>query len=148
MPRAKPRALVIVADGQNALFLDLTGRVLHPHLRLRKAIRGGENPATHEQGSDRPGRAFQSVGRMRSAMEQTDWHELGEMRFVAQVISELEVFIQANSSQKLILIAPPRILSYLRQQLPRSTQQRVQAEFDKDLVQLPLYEIERHLVSH
>jgi protein required for attachment to host cells len=85
---------------------------------------------------------------MRSAMEQTDWHELGEMRFIAQVISELEAFFQTNSSQKLVLIAPPRILSYLRQQLPRSTKQLVQAEFDKDLVRLPLYEIERHLVPH
>jgi protein required for attachment to host cells len=107
--------------GKKALFLDLTGTVLHPHLRLRKATRGGENPATHEQGSDRPGRAFQSVGWIRSAMEQADGHELGEMRLISQIISELEAFYHANSSQKLVLIAPPRILSYLRQQLPRST---------------------------
>jgi protein required for attachment to host cells len=85
---------------------------------------------------------------MRSAMVQTDWHELGEMRFIAQVISELDAFFQTNRSQKLVLIAPPRILSYLRQQLPRSTKQLVQAEFDKDLVRVPLYEIERHLVPH
>jgi protein required for attachment to host cells len=85
---------------------------------------------------------------MRSAMEQTDWHELGEMRFIAQVISELEAFIQPNSSQILVLIAPARILSYLRQHLPRSTKQRVQAEFDKVLVRLPLCEIEHHLAPH
>jgi protein required for attachment to host cells len=85
---------------------------------------------------------------MRSAMERADRRELGEMRFIAQLISDLEAFYHAKGSQKLVLIAPPRILSYLRQQLPRSTKQLVQAEFDKDLVWLPLDGIGRHLVPH
>ena len=147
MPSLRTRALVIVSDGRKALFLDLTGTALHPHLQLRKAIEAPENPPTHEQGTDRPGRSFQSVGHMRSSMEQTDWHELGEQRFIGQVVSVLQALHQDHPLNKLVLIAPPRTLSYLRQQLPDTMKKLVQAEFAKDLVRLPLYEIESHLAA-
>ena len=84
---------------------------------------------------------------MRSSMEQTDWHELGEQRFIGQVVSVLQALHQDHALNKLVLIAPPRILSYLRQQLPDTMKKLVQAEFAKDLVRLPLYEIESHLAA-
>lgn len=147
MPAPRSHALVLVTDGRKALFLTLTGSLLPPQLKLLKVIQTEENPPTRDQGTDRPGRAFQSVGKIRSALEQTDWHELEEKRFIGQVISVLQDIHKADPLDKLTLIAPPRALSYVRQQLSPALKKLVNAEFAKDLVGLPVTEIERHLAS-
>ena len=53
-------------------FLDLKTRQVFEH----------PDPKTHEIGTDAPGRSFSSVGYGRSAMEQADWHEQEEERFL------------------------------------------------------------------
>src|SRR3982750_1694681 len=47
--------LVMVADGEKALFLKNEGDNLYPNLQLFQEMNQG-NPATREQGSDSPGR--------------------------------------------------------------------------------------------
>src|SRR5215468_1631741 len=73
-------AVVFVGDGRKALFLRNTGDAKFPNLRVERTF-VDDNPATHEQGSDKPGRAFSSVDARRSRVEQTDWHELEEKHF-------------------------------------------------------------------
>ena len=64
-------AWVVVGDGQKALFLINEGDEVYPNLR-RLSVEMQKDPPTHEQGSDAPGRAYSSVGRGRSAVEETD----------------------------------------------------------------------------
>jgi protein required for attachment to host cells len=60
---------VFVGDGQKALFLRNTGDATLLNLTTAQVLTD-ENPPTHEQGTDRPGRAFQSVAKTkRSGME-------------------------------------------------------------------------------
>ena len=40
---------------------------------------------TREIGADQPGRVFQSVGKRRGSVAQTDWHEQGEVEFAGHV---------------------------------------------------------------
>ena len=58
--------------------------------------RTGENPPTHEQGSDRPGRSHASVGSARSAVGQTDWHDQAEHDFLTALARRLDKAAQAR----------------------------------------------------
>ena len=75
--------LVLVADGRKMLFLRNHGNAAQIDLRV-EAHREQDNPPSHDQGSDAPGRSFASIGSRRSAMEETDFHQIAEDRFAAE----------------------------------------------------------------
>ena len=54
-------AFVFVGDGRKALFLLNAGDKKFPNLKTER-IFVDDNPPTHEQGSDRLGRAFKRAG--------------------------------------------------------------------------------------
>ena len=54
-------AFVFVGDGRKALFLLNAGDKKFPNLKTER-IFVDDNPPTHEQGSDRPGRAVKRAG--------------------------------------------------------------------------------------
>lgn len=145
MPHPRSRILVVVADGRKASLLDDTGTQLKPHLHLTRSLELPSNPPTRLQGTDKPGRAFQSVGSMRSAMEQTDWHEINEQRFARDVVAAVKSLHEQSPVDALILVAPPRTLSYLRQEMPELLKKLVRTEIDKDLTHCTPKEIEEHL---
>ena len=83
-------ALVFVGDGRKALFLRNHGDAKFPNLKTEKVLED-ENPATREQGSDRPGRLGEvALAGRRTAVEPTDWHELEEHRFARRVAAVIE----------------------------------------------------------
>lgn len=134
------KALVIVADGRRYLLLRNTGNLDKPVL----AFEGGgeqENPPTREQGSDGPGRSSPMAGAARSAMEQTDFHQLEEDRFAADIARMLGDLAEAGDFAELIVVAPPRTLAELRRNFDRKVAQRVVAEVAKDLTRHPVDEI-------
>ena len=137
---------VIVCDGAKALVLENAGDQKFPNLRTREVYEQ-EDAKTHEQGTDAPGRAVNSIDARRSAMEQTDWHEQAEQLFLEQLIGRLKAAIEAGEAKKLIMVAPPRALGILRRSYSPALRNAVQAEIDKDYVKLPLHEIEKHLAG-
>ena len=99
-------ALVLVGDGEKALFLRNTSSTQGVKLEIENILEQ-HNPASHEQGTDRPGRAFASAGTARSALEETDWHQLGEERFAAEIARRLYAMAHANEFESLVVVAPP-----------------------------------------
>src|SRR3974390_99283 len=90
-------ALVFVGDGHKALFLRNKGDGKFPNLAVERVLQD-ENPPTHEQGTDRPGRAFKRAQtNLRSGVQTTDWHELEKHRFADQVAAALEKLVRAQS---------------------------------------------------
>jgi protein required for attachment to host cells len=81
--------LVLVADGRKMLFLRNHGDESRIDLQL-EAHQEQKNPPTREQGTDSPGRSFASSGARRSAMEQTDFHQIEEDRFAATAAQLLQ----------------------------------------------------------
>ena len=75
-------AFVFVGDGQKALFLRNAGDEKFPNLKTERVF-VEENPPTHEQGTDRPGRAFNLRAHTRiaaAAWKQrtgTNWRNIG-----------------------------------------------------------------------
>ncbi|MDI9847436.1 host attachment family protein [Rhodoblastus sp. 17X3] len=140
-------AFVFVGDGRKALFLRNDGDEKFVNLVTERVFRD-ENPATHEQGSDRPGRAFRGVGSSsRSAMETTDWHELEERHFVQIVSAALEELVRKRDMRELVIVAPPRALASLRDALHADVKARIVAEIDKDFTKHPVWEIEKHIIG-
>ncbi len=52
-----------------------------------------------------------------------------------------------GETKALIVVAPPRALGVLRQAYTASVRGAVRNEVDKDLVKMPVYEIEKRLFS-
>ena len=137
---------VLVCDGTKALVLENAGDAKFPNLKT-KEVYEQEDPRTHEQGTDAPGRSINSVDARRSAMEQTDWHLQAEQRFLQRVAGHLDAAVNAGEAKSLIVVAPPRALGVLRQAYSHNLRAAVRAEIDKDLVHLPVYQIEKHLAG-
>ncbi len=137
---------VVVCDGAKALVLENIGDELFPNLKTRE-VHDKPNPPTHEQGTDEPGRVFQSVGGTRSAVEQTDWHDQSEHEFLTKLAARLDAAVKAGQIKSLIIVAPPRALGVIRHAYTPALRAAVRAEIDKDLVRMPVHQIEKHLVE-
>jgi protein required for attachment to host cells len=145
-PYVPHNALVLVGDGQKALFLRNRGNAQRVQLVVEKILER-DNPPTREQGTDRPGRSSASVGVARSAMEETDWHHIAEERFAGELAEALYRHAHANLFEKLVIIAPPKVLGNLRKALHAEVAERVAAEIPKELTSHPVAEIERLLAA-
>ena len=53
--------------------------------------------------------------------------------------------VSAGKAKSLIVIAPPRALGMLRPAYSAALKAAIRCELDKDLVKLPVHEIEKHL---
>jgi protein required for attachment to host cells len=146
MPGIPHDALILVGDGEKALFLRNHGAAQDPRLVVERIVEQ-DNPPTREQGTDQPGRAFASVGTARSAVEETDWHRLGEARFAVKLAELLYRHAHAGRFNKLVVVAPPKVLGDLRKALHKEVADRIAAEIPKDLTSHPLAQIGRLLVG-
>jgi protein required for attachment to host cells len=137
---------VVVCDGAKALILENAGDAVALNLKT-KEVHTQPDPKTHEQGTDKPGRAFNSIDARRSAMEQTDWHDQAEERFLTDLSKRLNAAVMAGEAKSLVLVAPPRALGVIRQAATANLRKAVRAEIDKDFVRMPVHEIEKHLAA-
>ena len=137
---------VVICDGAKALVLENTGDAKFPYLKTvehfeQKAL------ATHELGTAAPGRSHSSLGHGRSSVEQTDLHDQAERTFLHQLIKHLDAALTAGKTKSLIMVAPPRALGGIRPAYSHALRDAVRVEIDKDLVKLPVHEIEKHLTG-
>jgi protein required for attachment to host cells len=137
---------VVVCDGAKALILENAGDTKFPNLKTREVF---EHKAlsTHELGTDAPGRSFSAVGHGRSSVSQTDFHLQEEETFLADLAAKLDHAVTVHEVKSLIVVAPPRALGFLRQAYGHGVKAAVRAEIDKDLVKMPVHEIEKYLTA-
>jgi len=137
---------VVVCDGKKALVLENVGDTKFLNLKARE-VHEQPDAKTREQGTDAPGRSINSIDSRRSAMEQTDWHDQEEERFLQRLASHLDAEVNAGNAKAVIMVAPPRALGVLRQAYSQNLRNALRAEIDKDFVRMPLDEIEKHLAA-
>jgi len=140
-------AWIVLADGRKALIAQNVGTPLEPKLAVRNVVEAEPNPATHEQGTDRPGRSYDSSGSRRASFSQTDWHEQAEQEFAKRVAGELDNLSRTNAMRRLVLVAAPRSLAQLRLSLSPAVKDRTVSEIDKDLTNHPVAEVEKILAA-
>ena len=124
--------LVIVIDGGKMLLFRNEGDADYPNLRVEEATEN-VNPADRDQHTDAPGRAFASVGSARSAVSETDFHDLAEDRFAADAVELLNRRALANEFERLIVVAPPAVLGEMRKHYNKALGARLVGEIAKDL---------------
>ncbi|MEX2034621.1 MAG: host attachment protein [Xanthobacteraceae bacterium] len=139
-------AWVVVCDGAKALVLENTGNRMTPNLTTKEVYEQSD-ARTRELGTDKPGRAFSSAGGVRSAVEQTDWHDQAEQKFLSKLAARLDKAVQAGETRSLIVVAPARAIGVLRREYSPRVRQALKAEVEKDYVKMPVDEILRHLVA-
>jgi len=146
MLRIPHNALVFVGDGKKALVLRNEGDAQLVNLKTERVFTDA-NPATRDQGADRPSRSFSSVGAGRSSVQQTDWHKIEEHRFAHEMAATLERIVRERGVQALVVVAPPRALADLRKAFHPDVKKKIIAEIDKDLTKHPIDQIEKHLAA-
>jgi protein required for attachment to host cells len=135
---------VVVCDGAKALVFENTGPLNSPKLKTRETYQH-KSPPTHELGTDAPGRSFSSAGHGRSAVSQTDWHDQAEKSFLESLAHRLDAAVTAGLTKSIVLVASPRALGMIRAAYSKALREAVKSEIHKDLVKLPVHEIEKHL---
>jgi len=137
---------VVVCDGAKALVLENAGDAKFPNLKTLEVFEQKDLP-TRAQGTDEPGRTFSSVGHGRSSYEQTDWHDRSEEAFLVQLAQHLDAAVQGGKVKTMIMVAPPRALGMIRPHYSHALRAAVRTELDKDLVKMPVHEIEKRLTG-
>lgn len=137
---------IVVADGEKALFLFNEGDEVYPNLKVFKELEH-ENPPSHDQGSDKPGRLSDASRNHRSAVENTDWHRVEKERFASEISGTLYKYAHAHRFKNLILVAPPQVLGDLRQKIHSEVAECIVATVPKDLTGHPIDQIERIVLN-
>ncbi|MGJ4886850.1 host attachment protein [Bradyrhizobium sp. HKCCYLR20261] len=137
---------VVVCDGRKALILENIGDSMFPNLHT-KEVREHENERTGAQGTDAPGSVQQSFGHARSSVEQTDWHDQAERAFLKQLADRLHHAVLAGETKAVTMVASPRALGMIRADYSDAVRKVLHGEVHKDLVKLPVYEIEKQLLA-
>jgi protein required for attachment to host cells len=132
---------VLVADGRKSLFFRNEGDAEFPNLVV-EAEESHPNPAHHEQASDLAGRASGTTG---SSMEEVDFHQQEEDRFAAETARMLKERALGSDYEALVVVAPARTLGALRKHYHKEVERRLVGEVAKDLVNVPVPEIEKIL---
>jgi protein required for attachment to host cells len=138
--------LVMVADGEKLLLFRNEGDEKYPVLETL-AHEEAAHAATHEQGSDRPGRSHSSVGERRSGFGQTDWHDQGEQRFARHAAEALDRAAQRCDGD-IILVAAPRVLGVMRKVLSSRVAKRVVGQIPKDMVRHETDDVVEAIAAH
>ena len=137
-------SFILVADGRKSLFFRNQGDGEFPNLIVERKDSHAD-PKDREIKSDAPGSAFSSVGAGRSSYEETDFHQQAEDRFAAETAEMLKARALRNEFDALVVVAPPHTLGELRKHYHKEVERRLVAEVPKDLVNVPVAEIEKAL---
>ena len=140
-------AWILVGDGRKVVVLRNQGDAVFPDLRTVTVFDQGRVPPTAALGADKPGRTLPHRDGRRSGMDETDWHDLEEHRFAAEVAHALDARFAADEAKALVVVAPARTLADLRASFSPALRRKIIAEVDKDLTKHPVHEIERLLFA-
>ncbi len=135
---------VLVADAQRARLLQRE-KPGGDWVELAEEGLAVENPPTHLQGADRPGRVFDSTGQHRHAVETHDFHEAAKQDFAKALLHRLEQAQASGRFERLMLVAPPHFLGLLRAAISPALLHALRGSIDKDLTKATVAEIVHHL---
>ena len=152
-------ALVLVADGRKVLFFRNNGDENQIDLRteahdkrkdaydreLKTDAAGG---AAHAAGAAGRGIGAVAGGHVgRPAMEETDYHQHEEDKWIKEAADELKKRVLRNDFEALAIIAPPKALGVLRKELHKEVEKRIVLTLNKEMTDRPIPDIEELLVG-
>ena len=139
-------ALVLVADGRKMLFFRNHGDENQIDLRTEEHA-ARKDRKDREIKTDAPGTNKHSMGYGRPAMDETDFHQQEEDRWVKDAAEELKRRALRNDFEALAIIAPPKALGTLRKELHKEVEKRIVLTLNKEMSGRPIPDIEELLVG-
>ena len=140
----KAKIWYVIADGGRARFVE---RDENGAFRTVVSFVAAELHArSSDLGRDRPARVKESANAARHAVEpRRDLHEAAKEDFVKLVAEQLEAEHKRGQFDSLVLVAPPRVLTELKQKLSKPIAELVVDDLQKDLTKVPDHDLTEHL---
>jgi protein required for attachment to host cells len=145
MQAMKPvNTLYVIADGGQARFVE---RDENGAFRTITSFVSTElHERSHDLGLDRPARVKESANAARHAVEpRRDLHVAAKEDFVKAVAGAIDIEHGRKRFDKLVLVAPPRVLSELRETLSKAMAKLAADSLQKDLTKVPDHDLAEHL---
>lgn len=142
----KQKTCYVIADGGKARFVE---RDEKGAFRTVSSFVSTELHAkSSELGRDRPARVMESATPARAAIEpRRDLKEAAKEDFIKVVADEIGGERDRLKFDRLVLVAPPGVLSQLKQKLSKAMAERVVEELQKDLTNVPDHDLSQHLAQ-
>src|SRR4051812_13017005 len=152
-------ALVLVADGRKMLFFRNHGDENQIDLRTeahdqredrynREIRTDAQGSSAHSAGAAGRGIGAQGGGHVsRPAMEEIDFHQQEEDRWVKEAADELKKRVLRNDYDALAIVAPPKALGVLKKCLHKEVEKRLLFTVDKEMTGRPVPDIEALLAD-
>ncbi|MFL6735996.1 MAG: host attachment family protein [Sphingomonas sp.] len=153
-------ALVLVADGTKVLFLRNHGDENQIDLRTESHDARQDRkdryfhtdaPGTAAHGAGAAGRGIGAMGGghvARPVMEETDFHQQEEDRWIKDAAEELKKRALRNDYDTLAIVAPPKALGVLKKSLHKEVEKRLLCTVNKEMSGRPIPDIEALLDGH
>ncbi|HWI76664.1 MAG TPA: host attachment family protein [Sphingomicrobium sp.] len=139
-------ALVLVADGKKLLWLRNQGDSGMIDLRTESHDERAD-PMDRDIKSDAPGTQGQRWGDGRPAMDETDFHQQGEDRWIREAAEEVNRRALENDFDALAVVIPPKALGEFRKKLHKEAERRIVLTVNKTMTDRPIPDIEELLVG-
>lgn len=134
----------LIADGEHARFVEADA---YNVLRTSRSFDSASaHLASHDIGSDRPGRSFESATQgSHGIAPRHDPHQLEKAKFAHFVADETGIAAGEGVFDRLVLVAPTHCLHEIEDALDARTAAMVTGRLAKDLVKTPDHELSPHL---
>jgi len=134
----------LIADGEHARFVMADANNV---LRTEQSFDSvSAHLSSHELGSDRPGRDFESARPgSHGVAPRHDPHQQEKLRFADFVADELGISAGGGAFDRLVLVAPAYCLHEIEDALDAHTASMVAGRLARDLVKTPDHELLAHL---
>jgi len=139
-------ALVLVADGKKVLWLRNHGDSDLIDLRTESHDQRPDS-MDREIKTDAPGTQSPRVGIGRDTMEEADFHQQGEDRWIREAAEEVNRRALKNDFDALAVIIPPKALGEFRKKLHKEAERRIVLTINKEMTDRPIPDIEELLVG-
>ena len=144
-------ALVLVTDGRKTLFFRNEGDQNQIDLRT-EAHDERVDSKDSDLKTDSPGTAATAMASgggdtHRPAMEETDYHQQEEDRWIKDAAEQVNKRALGNDFDSLVIVAPPKALGVLRKALHKEAERRVLCTINKEMTGRPIPDIEALIVS-
>ena len=141
--------LILVCSPKKAVFLKNAGQVAQPDLQVDDHA-DFDWDKDEKMNSDRAGRRFDggaaaASGGARSAMELPDPETKHAEESAEKIVEVLTNRNKRSALGGLHIAAPPAFLGVLRQKMPHDLRDKVVSEVAKDLVEMPIADIQKSL---
>ena len=141
----KARLWYVIADGGRARFVARDEAGAYRTVLSFDAAQ--LHKRSHDLGRDHPSRVKESANTARHAVEpRRDLHQAAKDDFVALVAQEVEAEHGKDQFDRLVLIAPPGVLTELREKLSKAMAKLVVEDLQKDLTKVPDHDLGEHLM--